>query len=68
KRIDELLYLDKTLSVLTEKNRNLYDDYYKNKLTMDEIAQKYKMSPTSVRMRFVRIRRELKDAAKKLFE
>jgi RNA polymerase sigma-70 factor (ECF subfamily) len=58
--INEGDYIETVLGRLSEDKRNLYTLYYINKLTMAEIAVRLGAEEPAVRMRYVRLRREIK--------
>lgn len=60
KRIDEFQYIESVLSKLTDEKRNLYNLYYINHKSMGEIAQMTGAKEPAVRMRFVRLRQEIR--------
>jgi len=59
KQIDEQAYIDLVLSRLSEEKRGLYAMYYLNGKTMSEVAEILGATQTAVRMRYVRLRREI---------
>lgn len=63
KQINELDYIESVLSQLTDEKRKLYSLYYVNKKSMSEIADLLKLEETAVRMRYVRLRREIREIA-----
>ncbi len=58
-QVDEFAYIETVLSKLTDEKRKLYSLYYLNKNSMAEIAQLLGLEETAVRMRYVRLRREI---------
>ncbi len=60
KEINEDEYIDNVLSHLSDEKLKLYNLYYISKKTMGEIAEILGLEETAVRMRFVRLRREIK--------
>lgn len=66
KEIDVTKYIDVVLSQLEENKRRLYQEYYIEHLSMKEIAKREQLRETTVRMRFVRLRKEIKRIIKKL--
>jgi RNA polymerase sigma-70 factor (ECF subfamily) len=59
-RYDESQYIENVLTRLTDEKRRLYSLYYIEKKTMTEIALLYGAEEPAVRMRYVRLRRELR--------
>ena len=66
--IDELEYVETVLSSLSTEKRRLYSLYYINKNSMAEIASLLELEEAAVRMRFVRLRREIREIVDKLAE
>ena len=66
KKINELEYLDYVINKLSGEKKELYTEYYINHKTMKQIAKERKISEVSVRMKFVRIRKEIKLIIKNL--
>lgn len=64
--IDEGLFVDCVLDRLSRDKRELYDDYYKKGLSYKEIAKKHKISEPALRMKYMRIRREVKTYVKEI--
>ena len=60
RQIDEQDYIEEVLSKLSPEKRRLYSLYYLQDKKMAEIAAEYQADETAVRMRFVRLRREIK--------
>jgi RNA polymerase sigma-70 factor (ECF subfamily) len=58
--INEGDYIEAVLGRLSEDKRNLYTFYYINKQTMAGIAARLGVEEPAVRMRYVRLRREIK--------
>lgn len=71
KKIDETLYIDNVLNQLDEKKQELYRLRYINNMSYKDIADRLGIRETSVRMRYVRLKREVvkitKSMAKKNF-
>ena len=63
RQIDEQDYIEDVLSKLSPEKRKLYSLYYIQNKKMGEIAAQYQAEETAVRMRFVRLRREIKAIA-----
>lgn len=59
-RIDETEYIETILSQLSEEKRRLYSLYYLNGNTMAQVAAMLGLSETAARMRYVRLRREIR--------
>lgn len=59
RQIDEYQYIESVLSGLTEEKRKLYNLYYINHLSMAEIAGMFGVKEPAIRMRYVRLRREI---------
>ena len=66
--IDELEYVETVLSGLSSDKRRLYSLYYINRKSMAEIASLLELEETAVRMRFVRLRREIRTMVENLAE
>ena len=64
--IDETPYVDEVINDLPEEKRKLYELYYINKIPMKNIAKLLNISETTTRMRFVRLRRDIKKKVKKI--
>lgn len=58
--IDETEYIETVLGRLSEEKRRLYSLYYQNHKSMAEIAGLLGLTETAVRMRYVRLRREIR--------
>ena len=63
KEIDERQYIDAVLDALSEEKRRLYTLHYISGKSMGEIAQLYGVAEPALRMRYVRLRREIKAIA-----
>ncbi len=57
--INETLYIEEALSCLSEDKRNLYTLRYIDNLSYKEIAQQLGIHEVTLRMKYVRIRREV---------
>jgi RNA polymerase sigma-70 factor (ECF subfamily) len=66
--INENDYIETVLGELSEDKRKLYTLYYINKQTMAEIALRLGAEEPAVRMRYVRLRREIKAIIIKISE
>lgn len=64
--IDETEYINIVINELSEEKRNLYLDYYVKHKTMKEISKERNINETAIRMRFVRMRKEIKTIINKL--
>lgn len=63
KQIDEQEYIEEVLSQLTDEKRKFYSLYYLSKKSMSEIATLLGVEEAAVRMRYVRLRREIRSIA-----
>lgn len=63
RQINELDYIDDVLSRLSEERQNLYALYYLAKKPMAEIAEMLGLKEPALRMRYVRLRREIRAIA-----
>lgn len=63
KQIDEQEYIETVLSQLTNEKRKIYSLYYLDKKSMSEIAGLLGVEEAAVRMRYVRLRREIRTIA-----
>jgi len=61
RQIDELAYIESVLSKLTDEKRRLYNLYYLNHMSMAQIAKALGAKEPAVRMRFVRLRQEIRE-------
>ncbi|MEM1485197.1 sigma-70 family RNA polymerase sigma factor [Oscillospiraceae bacterium PP1C4] len=68
RQIDEQDYIEEVLSRLSPEKRKLYGLYYLQGRKMGEIAAEYHVDEVAVRMRYVRLRREIKDIAAEVAE
>ena len=66
KEIDEQDYIKAVLDALSEEKRRLYTLYYVSRKAMAEIAGILKVEEPALRMRYVRLRREIKDIAREI--
>lgn len=60
RQLDETAYIDSVLEQLTEEKRSLYSLYYQQGKTMADIAALYSLEESALRMRYVRLRREIR--------
>jgi len=68
RQVDEQEYVEVVLAQLTEEKRNLYKLYYISKKSMADIATLLGIEETAVRMRYVRLRREIRDIIDQIAE
>lgn len=68
KSIDETQYIDQVLALLAPEKRRLYSLHYMQGLTLRDIASQLGLEETAVRMRFVRLRREIREIAEQISE
>ena len=61
RQIDEFLFIEAVLSKLTDEKRKLYNLYYLNHLSMAQIARSLGIKEPALRMRYVRLRQEIRD-------
>lgn len=61
RRIDEQRYIDVVLSQLSEEKQRLYALYYLGGRSMAEIAAMLGTQETTLRMRYVRLRRQIRE-------
>ena len=66
--INEYEYVTDILSQLSEEKYRLYKLYYIDRLPMDKIARDLGIEYTALRMRYVRLRKEIRSLVKKLAE
>ncbi len=64
--IDENLYITYITDFLSEEKKYLFEAYYINHKPMKEIARELNISDTALRMKYVRLRKEIKENVKKL--
>lgn len=67
-RIDEYEYITDIISQLSDEKYRLYKLYYIDNMPMDKIADKLGIEYTALRMRYVRLRREIKEMVRRLAE
>ncbi len=65
-RIDEYEYITDIISQLSDEKYKLYKLYYIEGMPMDKIADKLGIEYTALRMRYVRLRREIKEMVRRL--
>lgn len=68
RQVNEREYVDVVLSQLTEEKHNLYKLYYVSKNSMADIAGILDIEETALRMRYVRLRREIRDITNQIAE
>lgn len=68
RQIDELEYIEAVLSRLTDEKRRLYNLYYLNHMSMSRIAELLGIKEPAVRMRFVRLRQEIREIVGEIAE
>jgi RNA polymerase sigma-70 factor (ECF subfamily) len=68
KEIDERQYIEAVLDELSEEKRRLYTLYYAENKSMAEIAQILGLEEPALRMRFVRLRREIRGCISRIAE
>lgn len=66
--IDESCYIDQVLSGLTPEKRQLYVLHYMKGISMREIARKMNIEETALRMRYMRLRKEIRKIAAQVAE
>ncbi len=66
KEIDEFDYISDVMNMLSEDKRKLYNLYYIKKIPMEEIAVRLGIEYSAVRMRYVRLRKEIKEIVREL--
>lgn len=66
KAIEEEAYIDMILGQISKKDYDFYRDYYIKHKPMKEIAKEYNMSEVAVRMKYVRLRRQITKIIKNL--
>jgi RNA polymerase sigma-70 factor (ECF subfamily) len=59
-KIDESQYVDNVILMLSEEKQQLYRFYYIENKTYKEIAKILNVNQASLRMKYVRLRREIK--------
>ena len=68
KEINEFDYISDVLDMLTDEKRKLYNLYYIKRKPMKEIAYEYGMEYSAIRMRYARLRKEIKALVKEIAE
>lgn len=68
RKIDEWDYVEHVLSQLSDEKRALYTQYYVDKKSMAEIARSHGVPEPTMRMRFVRLRREIRAIVSEIAE
>ena len=68
RRIDAPLYLEAVLSRLDDEKRRLYALRYLDKKSMAEIAALLALREDALRMRYVRLRREIREIVEEIAE
>ena len=68
REINEFDYVSDILDMLSGDKRNLYNLYYIKMKPMEEIARELGIEYSAVRMRYVRLRKEIKGLIKELAE
>jgi len=66
RNIDETAYTDQVIGSLSSSNNELYRQRYIERKPIREIAKEQGTSETAMRMRLVRLRREIQKIVKKL--
>lgn len=66
--INEYEYIFDIINSLSEDKQRLYKKYYIEKMSMKDIAKSENGSYTALRMKYVRLRKEIKDKVKALVE
>ncbi|KTD88336.1 RNA polymerase sigma factor [Paenibacillus etheri] len=59
---------EKVLSVLSEDENNLYNDYFRDRMSILELAEKYHISSTAVTTRIYRVKKKLTNVIKDYFK
>jgi RNA polymerase sigma-70 factor (ECF subfamily) len=67
-QIDEREYIEAALGALSDEKRRLYELYYAEKRGMAEIAGLLGLEEPALRMRYVRLRRELRGIVSQISE
>lgn len=60
-KIDEYKYIESVLSKLSDEKRSLYNLYYIKHKSMAEIARLLNVKESAIRMRYVRLRQEIRN-------
>jgi len=68
RQLDEQQYMEYVLCKLTDEKRKLYMLYYLEKKSMAQIANLFGIEESAVRMRYVRLRREIREIASEVCE
>lgn len=68
RQIDASSYVDDVLSQLPEDKRRLYEFYYLGRKTMSEIAADLGLQEAALRMRYVRLRKEIREIVSQVAE
>lgn len=66
--IDEYEYITEIIDLLDKDKQDLYKMYYIENRSMKEIAENLGISYTALRMKYVRLRKEIKEHVKELAE
>jgi len=66
KEINEFDYVCDVINMLSDEKRKLYNLYYIKKIPMEEIAVRLGIEYSAVRMRYVRLRKEIKELIREL--
>lgn len=67
-RIDEYDYVTDIIESLDDEKKRLYKMYYIENIPMKEIAKSLNIEYTALRMKYVRLRREIKELVKEAAE
>lgn len=66
--INEYEYLTEILSSLSDDKKDLYKWYYVDNVPMKEIAEREGIEYTALRMKYVRLRKEIKEKVREISE
>ena len=66
KKIDEQKYIADVINELPEDKKELYHLYYIDKVPMKNIAKELNLNEATLRMRFVRLRKDIKNKVKNI--
>ncbi|MDO5388264.1 MAG: hypothetical protein Q4F63_03435, partial [Clostridia bacterium] len=66
--INEYEYLTEILSSLSDDKKDLYKWYYVDNIPMKEIAEREGIEYTALRMKYVRLRKEIKEKVREISE
>ena len=66
KKIDEEKYIDYVINELPQDKKQLYKLYYIDKIPMKNIASELHVNEATIRMRFVRLRKYIKNKIKNI--